>query len=246
MNSHDITVSGSFNVRDLGGYTAGNGTTRWGLTYRSGSMCRVDSDGIKTLHQLGIGKVIDLRSQQERLSHPDPFGADNGIQLINISLFDDLDPTSLKQNNILLDLYTKALQTHGEVFVQVLREIAYTEGGVLFHCTAGKDRTGLIAALLLSVAGVAPDDIIADYALTATRIGPLLEEFSKIIKDQNLSSGHYSPLLECHPETMAKTLAWLDEQYGGALTYLTTNGLNENDLAQLRKRLVEKQIEVAN
>ena len=236
MVERDIVVSGSFNTRDLGGYRTKHGTLAWRKTFRSGNMGHVDPSGIATLKQLGVTRVIDLRSQKERDAEPDPFRPDDGIELIAISLFDDLNPHQQPQGNELLDLYLGALETQGPVFADVLRKIGESQEAVLFHCTAGKDRTGLIAALALSLSGASADDIIQDYAMTAGCLKPLLATFEKTAEKLNLSKADYMPMLECDPSTMRKTLAWLDDNFDGAEGYARSHGLTEADLQQLQAR----------
>lgn len=236
MVERDIVVPGSFNTRDLGGYRTKHGTLAWRKTFRSGNMGHVDPSGIATLKQLGVTRVIDLRSQKERDAEPDPFRPDDGIELIAISLFDDLNPHQQPQGDQLLDLYLGALETQGPVFADVLRKIGESQEAVLFHCTAGKDRTGLIAALALSLSGASADDIIQDYAMTAGCLKPLLATFEKTAEKLNLSKAVYMPMLECDPSTMRKTLDWLDDNFDGAEGYARSHGLTEADLQQLQAR----------
>lgn len=236
MSDRDVMVSGSFNTRDLGGYRTKHGKLAWRKTFRSGNMCKVDQSGILALKQLGVTRIIDLRSQKERDAEPDPIKAGDNIELISIPLFDDLNPNQLPSGGALLDLYLDALQTNGPTFVEILRKIGESPNAVLFHCTAGKDRTGLIAALLLSLSGVARDDIINDYAMTAGRIEPLLADLEKAADTFNLNKADFMPMLESNPITMAKTLDWLDSNFGGAEDYVRSHGFTDDDLAQLRAR----------
>jgi protein-tyrosine phosphatase len=238
MQNRDIAISGSFNTRDLGGYRTRDGRyVAWRKTFRSGNLASVDQTGLATLKQLSVTRVIDLRSQRERQAEPDPFGPDDSIELVGISLFDDLDPSRLPQGNVLLSLYLQALETQGKTFVEIVRQIGSSSGAALFHCTAGKDRTGLVAALVLSLAGVATEDIIADYAMTADRIRPLLDGLEKTAKTINVNEAELTPLLDCNPSTMHQTLDWLDENYRGAENYLKSHGLAEADLHQIRAHL---------
>ncbi|MGU3576912.1 tyrosine-protein phosphatase [Brucellaceae bacterium C25G] len=236
MTERDVVISGSFNSRDLGGYKTQASHLAWRRIFRSGNMANIDQSGVATLKALGITRVIDLRSPKERDAEPDPFGENDGIELIAISLFDNLDPRQLPQGDVLLHLYLQALQTQGAVFVDVLRKIAYSDEAVLFHCTAGKDRTGLIAAMALAIAGVSEEDIITDYAMTNGRIEPLLKNLEKAAQTLDLNKADFMPMLECKPQTMRQTLDWLKANFQGAENYLKINGFTENDLMKLRSR----------
>lgn len=234
MTDRDVLISGSFNTRDLGGYQTEHGHLAWRKIFRSGNMAHIDNAGITALKQLDITRVIDLRSPKEREAEPDPFGTQDGIELMTISLFDNLDPRELPQGDMLLNLYLQALQTQGAVFVEILRKITESPDAVLFHCTAGKDRTGLIAALLLALSGVAAEDIIMDYAMTAGRIEPLLKSFEKTAQTLKLDKAHYIPMLACTPSTMHQTLNWLDDNFNGSENYVKSHGFTDADLRQLR------------
>lgn len=238
MQARDIIISGSFNTRDLGGYATKYGRhVAWRKTFRSGNLASVDQAGIATLKQLNVTRVIDLRSRREREAEPDPFGPDDNIELVDIPLFDDLDPRHMPEGNVLLGLYLQALKTQGQTFVEIVRQIGSSSGAALFHCTAGKDRTGLVAALLLSLAGAATEDIITDYAMTADRIRPLLDGLETTAKTINVNEAELAPLLDCNPSTMRQTLGWLDENYHGAENYLRSHGLADGDLNLVRTHL---------
>lgn len=237
--TRDLTIPGGFNVRDLGGYPGLNGPTRWRRLLRSGGVHRMGAEGVEALHALGVATVIDLRRPDEETEHPSPLRAVPGIAFHAVSLFEGLSPASMQADDVLLDLYLQALNTRAEAFVAVLDLIAKAPpGAVLFHCTAGKDRTGLIAALLLDLAGVNPDTIITDYALTGPRIAPVLAQFTADAEARGIAPESFRPLLACAPETMAATLAHL-QSLGGARAWLETAGLSQPALAALTARLSE-------
>lgn len=147
--------------------------------------------------------------------------------------------------DVLLALYNSALDAHGEQFVRVLRLMADAPGGVLFHCTAGKDRTGIIAAFLLLLGGVSHRDIVADYALTgeyapamfaALRAEQVAEDSLKGVITLS------SPFLLSEAGTMAAFLEHLDEVHGGAEAYLLARGLRAEEIARLRARLLDPMV----
>lgn len=237
MYTRDLTITGTFNARDLGGYSTPMGHTAWRKTFRSGSLSHLSESGQRELANLGITRVIDLRSQKERHAEPDLLGDGSTIELISIPLFDDLDPQNLPTGNRLLGLYIKALTEQGETFVHILRQIASSQQGVLFHCSLGKDRTGLVTALLLGLTGVEDKDIVADYALTASRIQPLLAQIERSAKVLAIKPEDYEAMLACDPDTMRQTLAWLTEHYHGISDYLAKHGLKEEEQLLLIQRI---------
>ena len=236
-----IPLNGSYNIRDLGGYPTATGPTAWRRILRADSLHRLDDQAMLALHEMGCDTVIDLRRTEETTAQPNPFAtAMPQVQYHNISLFEGLDPLTTVDTDsadLLLDIYRLALTERGAEFATILRIIAQAEGAVLFHCTAGKDRTGMIAALLLLLAGATRDTVIADYALTGD-YAPAM--FTALHAEVLAAGGAFdlsSPLLLCNPATMEALLHDLHDQHGGAEAYLLRHGLTETELAALRARL---------
>lgn len=235
-----LAIAGTYNLRDLGGYALPGGTTRWRRVLRADGLHRLDADGVGRLRQLGVTTIIDLRRDEELASQPNPFRDDTGVRYRNISLFEALAPSSMTAGNVLRDLYVQALTSRGERIVEVLTAMAEApEGVVLFHCTAGKDRTGLIAALLLGLAGVEHATIVEDYALTKPLIAPAIEGFVADALARGADPDSFMPLLACEPETMADTLAHLGEHHGSIPAYLERIGLDRAASRRLRARIAE-------
>ena len=118
-----------------------------------------------------------------------------------------------------------------------LQVVAESRGATIVHCAAGKDRTGTVVGLALSVAGVADEDVVADYVATGERIEAIVARlmarpaYEEVLRDQPMS--HHLP----RPETMQRILAVLAERHGGAAGWLLENGWSEDQVAQLRGRL---------
>ena len=242
MNTHtrDLHVPGGFNVRDLGGYSGQAGETRWRRILRSGGVHRIGDAGVEALRAHGVTAILDLRHAEEHSTQPNPLRAVPGLAFHAVSLFEGLAPDTMAGGDVLLDLYLLALETRAAAFAEAMEVIAaHDDGAILFHCSAGKDRTGLIAALLLSLAGVPAQTIIEDYALTAPRIAPLIAQFLADAESRGTPTEAYQPLLACDPATMAATLAHLDSRHGGAAAYLAAAGVAPETLRRLTARLSE-------
>ncbi len=243
MSTRHIPVPGTHNIRDLGGYATQAGPTRWRRLLRADGLHRMNQEGVAQLHGLGVRTVIDLRRHHELATQPNPTNGHPGIAYVHISLFDKLDVAEATapetdEPNVLLSLYRRALAERGEEIRQILTTIAEADGLVLFHCTAGKDRTGVIAALLLALAGVSEQDIVADYALTKSQIAPLLDAIQQRVTARGEDMNRYKALLECEPETMQQFLDHLAEHHGGVNRYLVGIGVTETITARLRARLL--------
>lgn len=240
-NQRHLPYAGAYNIRDLGGYPLrGGGATQWGRILRADALHRLDEAEARRLAGHGLATVIDLRRQSELDAAPNPFAAFDGIDYHHVSLFDRLAPLDLAgSTDVLYDLYCLALRERGSAFAQVLQLIADApDGVVLFHCTAGKDRTGLIAALLLLIADAEPDTILSDYAMTGALIAPMLDELIRGAVANGVDVEAFRPLLACAPETMAATLAELDDAHGGIHAYLAAIGIDDETLRKLRHRLI--------
>ena len=237
LNRH-LPIKGTFNIRDLGGYTTAAGETRWRRVLRADGLHRVDADGVDSLVAAGVNTVIDLRHPGELATQPNPFNGHPQVHYHNVSLFDSLAPEPREGEDVLLSLYRLALDTRQDAIAEVLTFIAEApEGAVLFHCTAGKDRTGIVSALLLAVAGVEAALIVEDYALTGEMIAPMIEEIVADAIARGADAERFRPLLASDPATMAATIAYLDETYGSPAVYLEKIGLSTQTIDRLRRRL---------
>jgi protein-tyrosine phosphatase len=205
------------NGRDLGGYVTRDGEqTRWKSLLRADDLVRLTSEGVEALLDYGVRTVIDLRWPAEAESRPSAFQLDpNLAQYVHISLLGksseawrSLRPEVTKEmwNCAVLDCAQNAL-------CEVMRTIAHaSEDGVLFHCVSGKDRTGVVAAVLLALADVVPEAIAYDYALTTDN---LLDAYLAANPDDE--RGTILESVRCPPEQVYNMLAHLDANYGGSL-----------------------------
>jgi protein-tyrosine phosphatase len=235
-----------YNVRELGGYPiAGGGQVRWRALLRGDNLCRLTPQGCTALVDYGVRTIIDLRSPSELALAPHPFheqGQNPHRPLyLNLPLLDAADGPGMAALNALSSVqqaYEFILERYAGQIGAVLRGIAAAApGGVLVHCHAGKDRTGLIIALVLALAGV-PEGIIAeDYAASDLYLQALYEQMLVEVSDDPVRKERLARELVSHPETLLGALRFLNTRYGGARPYLELAGLTEQDIHQIQSRI---------
>jgi protein-tyrosine phosphatase len=244
---HDrhIRLTGAFNVRDLGGYaTATGGTTRWRSFLRADALHELSEADIDALLALGLRTVIDLRSNAEIARQPSALSGHAAIDFHHIALFDGLAPVdAMMMETGAFDLsarYVDAVERCRPAIVRVATTIAEAEDGlVLFNCTAGKDRTGIVAAMLLALAGVETDEIVNDYALTASIAGPLMAKLRTHAMARGLDEATSTRLLSSEPAAMLAFLRHMDDRHGGFDAYLARETDAEDRLGRIRSRIVD-------
>ena len=251
------------NARGLGGLATSDGrTVADGVLFRSDSLSALTDEGIAALAELGIGTVVDLRTDGERARAADVLPGDGSITFIALpvlggamdemvkqllpsdgehaALTADQLTTLLDQVPTLAELYQSILASSARQFAELARAVIAAAGtdrpGVIFHCTAGKDRTGLAAAILLSIAGVPHDTIVADYTQTETNLaGPFADNLIALI------TGFGLPLTPRLEELATKSpagaigaaLGWIAEHRGDAAGYLQSGGLTAEETVAL-------------
>jgi protein-tyrosine phosphatase len=237
-----MPLDDTHNIRDLGGYArAGGGGTQWRRILRGDSLSHLREAGREHLLAQGLSTVIDLRGPAETAGEPNPFQRHDGVHYSNIALFDALAPIAAR--GAAFDMgarYRDALDRCGERLAQVLRAIATAPPGiVLFHCTAGKDRTGIVSAMLLLLAGVSEEDVVDDYALTATLADPLLTRLRLVARSRGFDDAHIDRVLSSDAATMAAMLEHLRSRHGGIGAYGAAIGLDSAEIARLVSRLCD-------
>jgi protein-tyrosine phosphatase len=241
-----LPLSGTYNVRDVGGYSTRDGRTiRWRTLLRADSLHRLSDEGRAHLIEHGLRTIVDLRRDEELAVAPNVFAASDQVRYVWVSLA--RNPTNGAGRRELLPdslarTYRAIVDGRQAELHQVLSALAQPGAfPALVHCTAGKDRTGIVVALLLALAGVDHATIAEDYALTATY---LTDAFFAEARRRAEAAGHdwerYRYLLGCPADLMLATLTDLDERFGGVETYLRQIGLSDDDLQALRAALVHE------
>lgn len=215
------------NVRDLGGYpfTASDGTT--GVTafrtfVRAGSLRGISEGDIESLRQYGVARIIDLRSPFELKYQPDDFsrGKRGEFEYVSVPMLDQLNSSGFAGSlpAHMSDVYIQLMDDDYDDIRKVMEALG-RPGCSLFHCRAGKDRTGVIAMLLLALAGVDDAHIVADYAVTQKYMGRGLHAQRAAVAVL-LRRRVPRCLFESSPEEMVRALAHLRERYGTARRFL--------------------------
>ncbi len=244
-----LDLEGAYNVRELGGYRTLSGrTTRWKTFLRADSPHELSPASQDALLDYGIRAVIDLRHNGELEEKPNVFSGSSRVAYYHRDVFGG-QPLP-EDDDIAVDAgpaertarsYAKALDLFKDRYRDVLATLAEPSARpALFHCAAGQDRTGRVAALLLGIAGVPPDTIAEDYALSARYLTErYLAEFPPAeLSAEGLTWQDYQAQ-SCPPEAMLKVLQYLEERYGGVEAYVRAIGLTQDQVDSLRKALVE-------
>ena len=205
---------------------------------RADSLRLLSPEGWAALVDYGVGTIIDLRTDGERDADPP---AELPVDVVHISVMDlDDDETVaiLEEARSTAEFYILALDRFRDRFAAVIAAVADAPpGAVVVHCQAGKDRTGLVSALLLRLAGVDIETIAADYGLSAANLAPRLDIWLEQAADEDERERMRSTSLT-EPEYMVEVLTELDRRFGGVERYLLAGGATREDLAAVRRRLV--------
>lgn len=238
-----LDIEGTHNFRDVGGYPARGGTTRRGQLFRSDSLAGVTAAGAGDLAALRIGVVIDLRSELERRQDHSR-SVLPGAQHVWLPIHGGSRSSLVKGDDTvtLAGLYQQILDDSAwsiTAAVSVIADCGSTP--VLVHCTAGKDRTGLVIALALEAAGVERSAVVADYTQSALNLdGVWLNNAMNAMVSHGvpISPKLFEALGGSPDHAMTDVLAAIDEGYGSVVGYLTAHGLLEDCLADLHDKLV--------
>ncbi len=237
------------NFRDIGGYRTRQGrTVAWRRVFRSGEFARINPDECRRLtEEIRLAAVVDLRSDLEVKRQGIGLPADAGIKYYNISFIADGGDREAEAERY------KSFTSMGEFYVEFARHKGYAQKIIkaleviaepqnhplVFNCAIGKDRTGMLAATLLSILGVADADIIDDYSLSNRYMDALREQIEKADnapKDVKLLPDFF---WKAAPESMALFLATLRRDYGSITGYLESMGADKSLAIRLEKALLE-------
>lgn len=237
MSVHD--VPGAFNFRDVGGLPAAGGRTRSGVLYRSGNLGHLTATGKEQVAGLGIRRIVDLRDDDERRTEPSRVEG-LGIDTVHLPMYAGSVASFFADDLSLDDVYRALVDGSAARLVDAARAVLEVQP-VLVHCTVGKDRTGLSVALILAAAGVDEDAVIADYARTEQLLPVRRNEgVLRFLRHQYPDARHLEDLVTRSPgEAMRAVFDDLRLRYGGPVDYLQAYGFTADEIAELRRTLVE-------
>ena len=199
-------------------------------------MSALNADGVRAMWAYGVNTVIDLRSESEIAKNPSPFAPpDYGPSYLHLPLIDDAFANAIAGTTNMGERYKLMVDHRREALAGIFTALAGADGPAVFHCYAGKDRTGLVAAMLLSLAGVEPHAIAADYAETDRNLASRYAEWLAAAAPERVDAMRDE--LRCPPEWMLGTLDHVGEMWGGVGPYLAAAGMAPSDVLRLQTKL---------
>jgi len=259
-----LPLEGGRNFRDLGGYTTEDGkTVKWGRVFRSGVMDGLTDGDYEYLSGLGITTVCDFREAEEREREPTKWGAGE-IEYLTFAppaeedeqsnplfaAFSNSEATPDDVRKAMAAGYFNMLLDEDEGYTAMFDQLAGGAMPLAFNCSAGKDRAGTAAALLLTALGVPREQVVADYALSQEYVDYMAEFLSPEAQEKG-KDGPYAflyqlppemvePLMESNPIYIESTFAHMEEQHGTALDYIKAEfDVTEDELAVIRTALLD-------
>jgi len=237
-----IELEGCHNFRDLGGYPARDGKrVRWRMLFRSDGLHHLTAADVARLQgEIGLGHIVDLRSSGELRIDGVGLLADATMQHHHLPLFDgevperpETEPMTLADRYFLMAEYAR------QPIARVLTTLARASAPAVYHCAAGKDRTGVISAVVLGVLGVRDEVIVADYAATQQNLDAIVQRLMASEGYQDMLSALPEDTLHAEPSTMVALLERVGERYGSMREYALAIGVDERDLDRIEERLLE-------
>ena len=244
-----VVLDGPVNARDLGGLpTTDGGTVRRGALYRTDAFEQSTVEDVRRLTNLGVELVIDLRTPTEVRTRGAGALNSSSIEIRNYPVVDEHHQIHSEDMRSLglgwVDIYEMMLTDGAEAFRNVFAAVAETDGAVVFHCQVGKDRTGMVAALLLGVAGCSDDVIADDYALTTHAMPVMRMRMAERVRNErgedaarHVLSPAMDEALSSKREAMIDLLGRIRGTYGSIEGYLDHIGVPSDTVAKVRGQL---------
>lgn len=255
-----LGMQGTPNFRDYGGYTGADGRrVKWGYLFRSGQLAHLSDEDLQLLASLDLELVCDFRQETEQETHPSRLPPATTLRVLSLpivpgntgSFFAQAEDRRASMANfrrqdvfeVMRDINRDFAEGQRETFARVFREVLELgQGRFLVHCSAGKDRTGFAAALMLLALGVSREDVMKDYLLSGEYFDPEVElgRMQRKYRLDHVQPEVVRPILEVHEDYLATALASIDENFGSVERYLEEAlGLGPAGVAELRARYLQ-------
>jgi protein-tyrosine phosphatase len=239
-----VPLTGAYNFRDLGGYPTRDGrVTRWNRLFRSDALHELTESDVVVLRDLGLASVIDLRTitEVERTGRGILAGEAMYYEHLSVTKQEGGEsqaaPTEYQAD--LADRYLWYLEVGADSLASALVTIADPRrSSVVFHCAAGKDRTGVLAALVLDILGVEREAIVGDYAITGERMPFIMDRLRRDPAVGDRIDEIPPHMFAVDPRTMERFLDLLDAEHGGAYAWARGAGVAETTLSDIREHLL--------
>ncbi len=235
-------IPGLSNCRDLGGFAAEGGVTRFGVFLRSEAPCGLGQPTIDALRQYGLQETFDLRGEKEIAWRPSSLAEAFPYRKCSLSGgAETFKPQNLPEGPFSWDkVYIRRALSNRDWFRDTVTACAEAPGCILYHCTTGKDRTGILTCCLLGAVGVSREDIAADYCVSQVYLQEMFEAMrSGELTIQEGKNKFEDYVFETPFTAMVKFYDYLTQNYGSVRGYLLDVGVTEETLEKLRAKLVE-------
>jgi protein-tyrosine phosphatase len=238
-----IDLEGCHNFRDLGGYPTVDGRSlRWRLLFRSDALHHLTPGAVARVRdELAVGDLIDLRSTGELRTDGRGLLEREPLRFHHLPLFDGpLAATPPQADDFnLADRYFMMAELTKRPLARVISTLAASPGAAVYYCAAGKDRTGIVSAVLLGLLGVRDEIIVADYAATRENLDAIIDRLMATEGYREMLSVLPPDTLHAEPETMISLLARIRERYGSMRGYAREIGVSDESIRRLESRLLE-------
>jgi protein-tyrosine phosphatase len=250
IDERRVPLAGAMNFRDVGGYPAAGGVVARGQVYRSDHLALLTDADVAVVAGLGLRTVYDLRRDREVAERPSRLP--DGLDVVRLPMADDTGDDRdflelilagelpMASLDFMVDVYHQMLDSHGPRFARLFEGLADPRRRpAVFHCTAGKDRTGMAAVLLLDLLGVDEAIALDDYELTNEyRSRRRIEELRPQLVEAGVDVDAILPLLSAPRPAMEDALTYVHRSWGTAEGYLISGGLDPAAIDALRRDLV--------
>lgn len=221
------------NMRDIGGYyISNNKTVKSGKIIRTNLITQLEEKDIKKIKDMGFSTVIDLRSDEEIKRKKGIFADDKDFTFKHICIKGN--GRLPERENTIIDTYMEMLEGKDQI-KEIFETLCESKGGIIYYCNAGKDRTGVVTALILKLLGVDEQDIILDYVASGIYLENMLNNYAKEMNNENILK-----IITPKKETMYKLLNNIKNQYGSVEGYLKDCNITNEQIKLIKQKYIEE------